>query len=228
MRWLAILAPLLLAGLPAAGQTGDADRGRALVHRGSDTVFSCRNCHGLDGRGDPFGTFPRLAGQQAAYLTKQLEDFRAERRPGTQMSGVAPSLSDQDIADVVAHFSTSAAPRFDHAAEPARVARGERLAREGDPGRDIPACASCHGDSFEGDSGDPAFLVPALAGQAPRYLDRMLRWWGSEKRANDPDGAMRSVAAKLSAEDRAAVTAFLGSLPPRGAGPGVLDPLSQR
>jgi len=61
----------------------------------------------------------------------------------------------------------------------------------------------------------------------------MLRWWGSARRANDPDGVMRRIAARLTDEDRDGLAAFLGSLPPRaagsgGGGAGELDPLRQR
>jgi cytochrome c553 len=64
----------------------------------------CAGCHGADGLG--VGTFPALAGKDADYLAKSLQDFKSGARVNPMMNTIAKSLSDQDIADLAAHYAS--------------------------------------------------------------------------------------------------------------------------
>ncbi len=79
--------------------------GQALYRAGNaaNGVAACAGCHGPTGAGNPQAKFPRLSGQHAAYVVKQLKDFRAGKRsndPGDMMRGVAAKLSDAEIEAV--------------------------------------------------------------------------------------------------------------------------------
>jgi cytochrome c553 len=79
-----------VAGDPAAGQAKST---------------GCAACHGADGRGTS-PLFPNLHGQKAEYLAQQLLAFRDGKRPGQTMAPMAMPLSDQDIADLAAYYSS--------------------------------------------------------------------------------------------------------------------------
>ncbi|RBH41918.1 cytochrome c4, partial [Pseudomonas sp. MWU13-2860] len=88
--------------------------GAALAERGPETLARswCANCHGADGNSvSPL--FPRLAGQQAAYLQQQLKLFREQSRSDQAahdyMWGVAGGLNDAEIAGVAAYFAAQQA-----------------------------------------------------------------------------------------------------------------------
>jgi cytochrome c553 len=65
----------------------------------------CQACHGADGKSiDP--SYPNLAGQHESYLVKALGDYRAGRRTNPIMSPMAVNLTDQDILDLAAWYSS--------------------------------------------------------------------------------------------------------------------------
>ena len=88
----------LLAFTAAPGLAADPENGRKLARK-------CSVCHGKDGIAkDP--SVPNLAGQSALYLEKILKDFREGARLDRRMSLVAKPLSDEDIKDLSAWFSS--------------------------------------------------------------------------------------------------------------------------
>lgn len=115
MQFKVILSLLALNGLllPALTAGQDAARGEA---RSAD----CVACHGARGV-SPNPTFPHLAGQNAAYLEIQLENFRNGTRYHPLMSPVAESLSASDIEDLAVYFS-----RIGPLADRQETAPGER------------------------------------------------------------------------------------------------------
>lgn len=82
----------------AALAGGDPAAGRQLAQ-------ACAVCHGRDGIA-VLPNAPNLAGQNEQYLVKALADYREGRRVDQQMSLIAEPLSDQDIADLAAWFSS--------------------------------------------------------------------------------------------------------------------------
>src|SRR6516162_8571216 len=120
----------------------------------------CKTCHGLSGQGyRGANPMPRLAGQQTEYLENQLRAFIERRRTNPIMNNVAHVLSPPMVSALAAHFK-GLNPKPLGGAPQELVVAGKKIYREGVPGTDIPACASCHGTEAKGDG-----AFPRLAGQ---------------------------------------------------------------
>jgi cytochrome c553 len=95
---LAVLGAMLGIIAPNAASAGDAKAGR-------QKITTCQACHGLDGLSkNPEA--PNLAGQIESYLVKSLGEYKTETRKNESMNIVAKELSDQDMADVAAYYSS--------------------------------------------------------------------------------------------------------------------------
>ena len=77
----------------------------ADIEKGKALSGQCAACHGPEGI-SPSPMWPNLAGQKAAYLEKQLKDFRADVRKDPMMGMMAKPLSDEDIANLAAYFAS--------------------------------------------------------------------------------------------------------------------------
>jgi cytochrome c553 len=170
----------------------------------------CQGCHGADGEGNPAARIPRLAGQAADYLEKQLRDYASGARPNDIMQNFAKPLSDANRGAVAAYFASVKSPyaKAEPGAIDDQLARGHQLAHQGSEGERIQACDNCHGP--EG-SGLP-HSAPYLAGQSAGYLAAELHWWQQGVRKNDAGKLMSSVAERLTDQDVAAVSAYYESL----------------
>lgn len=217
LRALAWLGALCAAGsqgttqgaTPAAPSAAATPGLRGNAAAGADKAASerCTECHSSDpqrsGPDDGTGAhFPRLTGQDAAYLQKQFLDFRAGRRRHDFMEMMARSVDDADAADIVAWFAALPPMRGDGSGD-SEAAR--RLYGEGDAARAIPACSSCHGT----DGVATLAALPRLAGQDSRYLQQQLQAWRSGERRNSADGAMNTIAKALSDDEIQQLAAFL-------------------
>jgi len=164
---------------------------------------ACFSCHGLDGAGDGVST-PRLAGLEAGYLLKQMEDYASGVRPDSVMTPVSKALDDKARQAVAAYYAGLAPPvgRVDPIAVPA-------LWSQGDAQRGLQPCAACHGAAGEGVGAGQ----PALAGQPSAYLVDQLERWRHAKRRNDARSAMTEIARGLTPEEVAAISAWLERQP---------------
>jgi cytochrome c553 len=179
---------------------------QALDMAAADIVaMRCGACHGANGQATS-PIYPSLAGQNAQYIGKQLQDFVAGRRVNATMSPQAQDLSPQNIAELAAFFAAKPA-RIGRAANAESIAQGQALYTQGNPAANMPACASCHGSSAHGTA-----LLPRLAGQNARYLSSQLQDFTLRQRTND-NAVMHDIAAKLTAADIQAVTNYLTQLP---------------
>ena len=171
----------------------------------------CKTCHGLSGQGyRGANPMPRLAGQQAEYLENQLRAFIERRRTNPIMNNVAHVLSPNMITALATHFK-DLNPKPLGGAPQELVVAGKKIYREGVPGTDIPACASCHGPEAKGDG-----AFPRLAGQLPDYILRKLVNW-SKERGQDPanpdtSAIMEPIAHGLTDPQIKAVAAYLSYL----------------
>lgn len=163
---LALLLPLVAdAATPARRELEAAVHAVPNVEHGSELFAQCVACHGADGGGTMDGTTPRIAGQHAHVLIKQLVDFRygkrwdfrMEQRAGTHLGAA------QDIADVSSYLSMQPRPKING------TGNGEQLAQGA--GLYAAYCVSCHGAAAEGDGKG---AVPLLAGQHYGYLMRQM------------------------------------------------------
>ena len=156
----------------------------------------CASCHGAQGVPHD-NDVPIIWGQQAAYLAKQLRDYRGGDRENQIMSSVAESLSDAEITALAADFAARSWP-VTGTAPPGSL-----------PGA-ATVCQSCHQANFAGGEVPGIGAVPRLAGQQPVYLRGALADYASGQRSNS--AVMPAIAKALSADDRAALGAALGKL----------------
>ncbi len=213
------LVPIAAAGLalvaagacaPPPNETGEAftRNGQIIAMGGGEggPGVACFTCHGLRGEGDGVAT-PRLAGLDAGYLQKQMEDYAADVRQAPVMSEVARWLDDSDRRAVAAWYASLPPASATASGKPAPPTPVIYL--QGAPGRGVPACAVCHGVAGEGvGPGNPA-----LAGQPATYTVDQLERWRTSKRRNDPRNVMsRAVAGLTSAEIRE-IALWLEALP---------------
>jgi cytochrome c553 len=188
----------LMSGTAAAG---DAAAGKTKS-------AACGGCHGFDGN-SPIPAYPKLAGQNEAYIVKQIHDFKANTdRQNAIMMGMAAGLSDEDAADIGAYFqaqSVKEAAVF----EADKIAAGRELYKGGDLQKGIPACQACHGPEGAGTAG---IGYPQLGGQYVEYTLAQLKAFKDGSRKNDDKMLMRSIVEKLSEDDMVAVANYIASL----------------
>jgi len=171
---------------------------------------TCQACHGAHGEGILEGDKPRLAGQSAHYLDKQLRDFASGARDNAIMAAIAKGLNNQTRSKLTAYYASLPAPAPLRGAVPtaAQAARGHQLAAEGSEAKRVQACNNCHGPEGSG----VALSAPGLAGQLAPYLAAQLKLWQQGGRKNDAGSLMTSVATRLDGADIAAVTSYYASL----------------
>jgi cytochrome c553 len=198
-------AAVLAAALTARSEAFAQDKPPAQVTQ------VCAACHGADGNSVAPAN-PKLAGQFAEYLQKQLRDFMPQKgakpvRASAVMNGMAANLSDTDV-QVLASYYAGQALKPAAATDKTLAGDGQKLWRGGDAARGVPACAGCHGP---GGAGIPAEF-PRLAGQYAEYVAAQLQAFRSGARANDPGGMMRGVAAHLSDPQIRALAEYIAGL----------------
>ena len=171
----------------AAGIFLAAGTGAALAQSNMATpalaTGVCSACHGPQGH-SVSPVFPHLAGQQAAYITLQLDAFRGHLRgdPNAQayMWGMASQLSDAEIKSLADYYA-SQKPTPGVAGNAKLMAEGKKIYTQGIPAKKVQACATCHGPNAEG-----AGAFPRLGGQHVEYLIAQLQGFKSGTRANAP------------------------------------------
>jgi cytochrome c553 len=215
-RHIAIPLLLALAAQPAFATDYIDQRGAAPIRgdasAGAAKAAVCVACHGPNGNAI-VPAFPRLAGQRADYLYWELAKFKRGTRPQSPMTAQAATLSDEDMRNLAAYFSTQAPS--DAGAHAARTDRGEALFHSGDPARGTPPCQGCHGADANGVAGVAYATWPSLRGQHADYVAQRLKDYRDAKLADSSnDFIMRGVAHTLDDESIAALAAWLGSLPP--------------
>jgi cytochrome c553 len=205
-------ATAMLAGSIAGSaeiSKGNLENGKKIFTEGKgSSVPACVSCHGDNGMGDDEMGTPRLAGQIAPFLIKQLEDFATDKRMDTTMFVMnvnAKGLSSQDRVDV-ATFINSLSEGADlsnlaelkaNGTQVGMPYLGKVIVNYGIEEKGVPACKSCHG--YNGRGVDP--IYPKLNKQKFVYLVNQLKKWRDGSRTNDPMSQMQVVARKLSDAD---------------------------
>ena len=191
---LAVFAPL------QAFAQGDAGAG-------AEKITVCLACHGQDGNMSQLPNVPKIGGQTEKYLLKQMHDIKTGLRAAPLMTGMLNALNDQDMANVAAYYASQ--PLAQGAAEPEKVALGETLYKAGIAEIGAAACSACHSPNGEGLS---SAGYPALSGQDPAYTELQLKAFRSGMRNNDDAQVMRSIAARFSDEEIAALASYVSGL----------------
>ena len=193
--------PAAPAEVVAEVKAGDAAAGQGKA-------AACGACHGMDGNSSD-AQYPKLAGQNEAYIVRQLTHFKAGQRQNPIMMGMAAPLSVQDMHDLGAYFSSKQS--LPGVADAALVQQGEKLFRQGDLERGIPACMACH--SIDG-RGNPGAAYPQLTSQHAQYIEKTLKSWRDGTTWGDDAQAkiMPAIAKKLDDKDIAALASYVEGL----------------
>ena len=153
--------------------------------------------------------WPNLAGQHTSYLVKQLKAFKSGQRSNVLMSPQAQALSEQDMEDIAAYFSSQKVKGSE--AEPSKVALGRSIYQGGIASSKEAACFTCHGPDGRG---NPAAGYPSLHGQKSAYVVLQLQNYHSHIRTTDKaqNDIMETEAGKLSDEQVKAVASYIQGL----------------
>ena len=203
-----VVALCLTASGHVLAQSGsrqpDIKRGAIIAAQGTANVPACAQCHAFSGASDSSGTFPRIAGQSAYYLAKQMHDYTSSARANPIMSPISKALSADEIADVSAYYASvdSQFPPL-ATADTAILEKGKELARIGDATKAVQGCNNCHGP----DGAGATFTIPYLAGQYAQYISSQLQMWKRGFRNNSPE-SMAPIAKQLDDQQIAAIAAY--------------------
>lgn len=189
----------------AAFEGGDAAAGEAKS-------ALCQGCHGADGN-SATADFPRLAGQYAGYIVKQVKDFQSGARANNEtMAGMAATVASvEDAKDIAAYFSSkkmAKEPLIPVNAE--LVKKGEKIFTDGNPQSGLYACINCHGERGKGKAANIT-QFPRVGGQHRDYILKQLNDLRAGNRKNDPGSMMADIAKKLSADEMKAVAEYLSA-----------------
>lgn len=163
-----------------------------------ERILLCSKCHGADGNSKR-DYIPNLAGQKPQYLFDAFEKYVTGQRTDFVMNQAAKLLTLNERVNIAYYFSQQKVqPRADATVDAALVEQGAQ--------RFATVCVTCHGAGAMGHDG-----FPRIAGQPRTYLTHALQRYRDKDptRANSP---MLAVAALLSDDDIAALTAYLSQL----------------
>ncbi len=194
---LSLFASVAFATVAAA--EGDPERGKTKTAQ-------CVACHGQDGNStNPL--WPKIAGQAPQYIYKQLQMFKQNQRVNPLMNPQAAALSDQDMHDLAAYYSSQTASPG--ATNEKMIELGQAVYRGGNPEEGVPACMSCHGPRG---NGNPAALFPRLSHQHAAYVAQRLRNYRDGKETYPGAEVMSGVVKRLTDEEIEAVSEYVQGL----------------
>ena len=198
------LASSAVSAQSATPAKPDVARGQAIATQ------VCAACHGADGN-SAGGAFPKLAGQHAAYIIKQLKDYKLQpgaKKPAREnpiMAGIAGALNEQDMINVAAYFEAQKT-KPGYARNKDTVALGQKIYRGGIADKGVPACAACHGATGMG----VPVQYPRLSGQWADYTAAQLTAFAQGTRNNsDP---MHTISLRLNEAEVKAVSDYIAGL----------------
>lgn len=215
VRNINLISGSLLLNLLLIGNANALSAKDIISNGNARGAIACASCHGEQGQGNAQANYPSLAGQPAAYLLKQLNDFAEKKRSNLVMQNFASALSENE-KKAVSEYYARLSPVID-----AEVVRSQavddrsdlltarKIYYQGKWQNSVPACVQCHGDNGQGVA--PHF--PAIAGQHAGYLETQLKHWKAKERNNDPMGLMTAVVDALTEVEIKALAEYVSSLP---------------
>lgn len=197
-RLLACLA--LLSGIALLPPAHAADLSRAV----EIVEAKCFICHGSEGESSS-PVFPRLAGQHANYVERQLADYKSGKRKNDTMQAMASDLTAEEMRLLGMYFESK--PTRTHAvADPELAQVGRFVYNRGNPFSGVAACADCHGAAGHGTD-----RLPRVGGQHAQYVENQLKAFSKRERTND-NAVMHTIASKLSELELKAVASYISGL----------------
>ena len=206
-----VYAATIFLALGAGANAEDGKVDSAFAQQFQAKAAYCKTCHGVSGQGFR-GAFPmpRLAGQQPEYIEAKITAFVEHRRNNPVMNNVTRGISPAMLTALAKHFQ-SLNPEPLGGAPKAIMPLGKKIFIEGVPDKDVPPCASCHGEDARGNG-----IFPRLAGQLNDYIIRKLSNWdrerGQDPKNPDNSAMMEPVTHNLTHEQLVAVAAYVSSL----------------
>ena len=196
-----VAGSMLLAIAGTALAVGDAAAGK-------EKSAMCQGCHGEDGM-SAATSFPRLAGQYAGYIKKQIVDYQKELRKDDTMSGMAATVTEkQDLEDIAAYFASQKVMQGEKTGE---ANLGKNIYLNGNSVTGLYGCVHCHGEDGKGKSPNNS-VFPVVGGQHKDYLVKQLNDFRSGTRSNDPAGMMGDIAKIMTNEEIDAVAEYLSGI----------------
>lgn len=206
MKNIGVLVCLFISFNINAAEQGNAENGKTKS-------ITCSACHGVDGN-SAIPMNPKLAGQHEKYLVKQLTEFKLASKTGGKdgrnnaiMNGMSAALSEQDIRDLAAYYSSQEAVPGESTQD--AVEQGNKLYIGGDLKRGITACIACHGPKGNGTS---LSGFPDISGQHSVYISSQLKSFRSGGRANSLNGMMADIAKRMTDEDIEVISSYVSGL----------------
>jgi len=197
--YLTVISLFMLVSGYSFAAGGDPAKGKTLTQ-------TCAACHSADGNSvSPI--WPKLAGQHASYIVKQLNDFKEGRRVNAMMTPMVAPLSEQDMEDLAAYFASQKTTLG--SAKPELIETGQLIYRAGDSLTGVPACMACHGPAG---FGNPGASYPSLRGQHAQYTATQLKMFKSEERNNDENNIMQTIAGSMTNAQIEAVSEYIQGL----------------
>ena len=184
----------------------DPAKGEALYTSGdaSRNITACVACHGAAGN-STISQNPKLAGQHAEYIAKQLGDFKTPQRNNPIMTPIAKALSEADMKNIAA-FLDKQQQKPGAARNKDSVEFGKKIYRAGLAEKNVPACAGCHAPNG---AGIPAQFA-RLGGQHQDYTAAQLISFRGGARKNSPQ--MMTIAKRMSDDEIQAVSDYIAGL----------------
>lgn len=190
----------LLAAAALVPSAGAADLTRAV----EIVEGKCFICHGTEGESSS-PVFPRLAGQHAGYVERQLADYKSGKRRNDTMQSMVADLTPDDMRLLGMYFESK--PARSHPVADLELAQvGRFVYNRGNPFSGVAACADCHGAAGHGTD-----KLPRLGGQHAQYVENQLKAFSKRERSND-NAVMHTIASKLTELELKAVAAYISGL----------------
>ncbi len=193
-----IVVSTVFSGTTLAQGNAEAGQGKVAV---------CVACHGQSGNESLLPNVPKLGGQSASYLLKQMVEIKSGVRAAPLMNGMLNTLDDQGLADVAAYYASLPAPQG--AAEAEKLAIAEPIYKAGIASIGVAACSACHAPNGKG---IPEAGYPALSGQDVAYTEMQLKAFRAGERANDDAEIMRTISERLTDAEIAALASYVSGL----------------
>jgi cytochrome c553 len=209
---IALATLFACVAFPALAETAPSPFEGGKADAGATKAAVCGACHGMGGNSQN-PEWPNLAGQSPAYVAEQLHLFKGDIRLNPIMKPIVAPLTDEDIGDLAVYYATQTPAGLE--ADPSYWKSGEKLYRKGDPARQIPACAACHGPLGRGNL---AAAYPALRAQHSVYTVKQLNDYAKDARypgavagkpATPNAVIMSTIAKRLTPEDIRDVASYL-------------------
>ncbi|MGZ8983136.1 MAG: c-type cytochrome [Methylotenera sp.] len=208
LAWLmlSVMLGLSVEAVAATPANKATDKAPVVEKKTAEQIVNtvCAACHAPDGN-SVITLNPKLASQHPEYLEKQLTEFKSGKRANAVMSGMAATLSEEDMKNLAAYFAGQKLT-LGQAKTNGAGSLGEKIYRGGIAATNVPACAACHGATGAG----LPIQFPRVGGQHADYTLAQLRTFRTGERANAP--MMMAIATKMTDAEMAAVADYIQGL----------------